>query len=224
MYFRHGGLGISDWRYNAILAEEIESLDLSGLFLTLGNDMVLSYFTKSCTPEQRARWLPLIAREEKILAVAMSEPEVGSDLGALSTRAVKSADGQHYIVNGRKMWISMGSNCDIMVCAVMTDPTKGYHGISLLAIERGTPGFACAKTVGKLGKAASDTCLMTLKDCKVPVANLIGHEGKGFIYMMDNLAKERLIIAVSAMAAARRSLSMTGLILKFPYFWLCSIW
>lgn len=151
------------------------------------------------------------------LSVAIGDPQslsnlirsFFSDLGALSTRAVKSADGTHYVVNGRKMWISMGSICDVMVCACVTDPSKGYAGITLLAIERGTPGFACAKTVGKIGKSASDTCLMTLTDCRVPAANLIGVEGKGFAYMMNHLAKERLIIAVSAMAAARRSLSMT---------------
>jgi acyl-CoA dehydrogenase len=139
----------------------------------------------------------------------MSEPHVGSDLGNLASTAVISADASHYVVNGSKMWISAGSVCDLVVVACLTDPKKKYKGISLLVLERGMPGFETAKRFSKLGKLASDTCLLTMKNVKVPAQNLVGLEGQGFNYMMQNLSKERLSIAVGSVAAARRALALT---------------
>jgi len=202
----HGGLGLEDWRYNAIVCEELEDTDCGGFFANLGNDMVLAYFTESCTPEQRVRWMPML-RRGAVIAVAMSEPEVGSDLGKLSCRAEHSADGA-FIMNGRKMWISSGRNAELVVVACVTDPSKGAKGISLLVVESGMEGYECAKTFSKLGKHASDTCLLTLKNVKVPRSNLIGEEGMGFIYMMSHLPKERLSIAVGSAASARRALAL----------------
>ncbi|CAE7769784.1 ACADL [Symbiodinium pilosum] len=201
-----GGLGL-DWRHNCVVVEEVEDVGCGGLFVNLGNDMVLSYFTESCTEEQRARWLPKL-RRGAVLAVAMSEPEVGSDLGQLSCRAAALPDGG-WIVNGRKMWISSGALAELTVVACVTDPSKGAKGISMLVIESDMPGFSCAKRFGKLGKHASDTCLITLEDVKVPRENLVGEEGKGFQYMMHHLPRERLSIAVASMAAARRALALT---------------
>jgi acyl-CoA dehydrogenase len=122
---------------------------------------------------------------------------------------VKSADGRHYTLNGRKMWISAGATADIVVVSAVTDAAKRAAGISLFAVERGAPGFECAKRFAKLGKHASDTCLLTLDNVIVPAANLLGEEGAGFAYMMRNLSKERLSIAVGSIAAARRALALT---------------
>ncbi|CAE7031053.1 Acadl [Symbiodinium sp. CCMP2592] len=200
-----GGRGL-DWKHNCVVVEEVEDLGCGGLFVNLGNDMVLSYFTESCTDEQRARWLPKLKRGA-VIAVAMSEPEVGSDLGQLSCRATPSPKGG-WIVNGRKMWISSGAVAELTVVACVTDPTRGAKGISMLVIESEMPGVSCAKRFGKLGKHASDTCLITLEDVHVPRENLVGEEGKGFQYMMHHLPRERLSIAVASMAAARRALAL----------------
>jgi len=205
----YGGMGLTDWRYHAIVTEELEHSDIGSFFINLGNDMVLSYFTKSATPEQQAYWLPRIVKEGSVLAIAMSEPEVGSDLASLGTTAKKTEDGQHWILNGRKMWISAGATADIVVISAVTNPAKRARGISLFAVEKGTPGFESAKRFAKLGKHASDTCLLTLDNVKIPAANLIGKEGEGFVYMMSNLSKERMSIAVGSIAAARRALSIT---------------
>jgi len=205
---KYGGKGFKDFRYNAIVCEELEDCDCGSFFANLGNDMVLSYFTESMNEEQRARWMPMLVRGA-VIAVAMSEPEVGSDLGKLSCRAVRSADEQHWTITGRKMWISSGAGAELVVVATVTDPKKGAKGISLFVVEQGMEGFECAKRFGKIGKAASDTCLLTLKDVKVPHGNIVGSAGEGFIYMMQHLAKERLSIAVGSAAAARRALALT---------------
>lgn len=147
-------------------------------------------------------------RRGAVIAVAMSEPEVGSDLGKLATSAELLADGGGFLVNGRKMWISAGSVAELVVVACLTDPAKGAKGISLLVVEAGMEGFSCAKRFGKLGKHAIDTCLLTLHDVRVPRENLIGEMGQGFAYMMHHLAKERLSIAVGSAAAARRALAL----------------
>mmetsp|Transcript_88222 Transcript_88222/g.246847 ORF Transcript_88222/g.246847 Transcript_88222/m.246847 type:complete len:346 (+) Transcript_88222:1-1038(+) len=202
-----GGRGLTDWRYNAIVCEEVEDCDCSGFFANLGNDMVLSYFLRSCTAEQRRRWMPML-RRGAVIAVAMSEPEVGSDLGRLGCRAEPLADGSGWRVSGRKMWISAGAVAELTVVACVTDASRGAKGISLLVLERGMEGFTCAKRFGKLGKSASDTCLLTLEGVLVPRANLVGEEGKGFAYMMSHLPKERLSIAVGSAAAARRALAL----------------
>lgn len=206
---KYGGMGIKDWRYNAILAEEMEYADMGNFSVTLGNDIVLPYFLKQATPEQQEYWIPKIVAQRSILAVAMSEPELGSDLGKLATRAVKSADGSKFVLNGRKMWISAGSAADLVVVSAVTDPSAGYRGISLLVVERGMKGFETAKRFQKLGKLSADTCLLTFENVEVPAKNLIGEEGFGFLYMMSNLAKERMSIAVTSMANCRRALALT---------------
>lgn len=199
---------MEDWRYNAIVCEELEDNDCGSFFANLGNDMVLAYFLDDMTEKQRLHFVPKLVRGAPI-AVAMSEPEVGSDLAKLSCTAVRSADGTGWILNGRKMWISAGSVCELVVVAALTDPSKGAKGISLFVVERGMEGFDTAKRFSKLGKHASDTCLLTLKNVWVPDINVVGEIGKGFIYMMEHLSKERLSIAVGAAAAARRALALT---------------
>lgn len=148
--------------------------------------MVLSYFAKSATPAQQKRWLSKIVSEGSVIAIAMSEPELGSDLATLKTTAVKSADGKSWVLNGRKMWISAGATADIVVISAVTDARKGAKGISLFAVEKGTAGFDSAKRFKKVGKDASDTCLLTLENVTIPADNIIGVEGEGFVYMMSN--------------------------------------
>lgn len=135
----HGGLGLNDWRYNAIVCEELEEADCGGFFVNLGNDMVLAYFTHSCTEQQRSKWMPQLVRGA-VISVAMSEPEVGSDLGKLACRAERLPDGSGYVLNGRKMWISSAAQAELVVVACVTDPALGAKGISLLVIESGMEG------------------------------------------------------------------------------------
>lgn len=205
----YGGGGYEDFRYNAVIAETLEDMGAGSIFFTLGNDMVLSYFTKCCLESQRKRWLPQIAQQGKILAVAMSEPQAGSDLAGVEAEAILSADKKHYILNGRKMWISNAAICDYVVVVCYTNKALRYKGMSLLVVEKGMKGFEVQKRFSKLGKHCQDTCLISFKDVKVPVDNVIGKEGEGFKYLMQSLPKERLSIAVSAMAGARRALDMT---------------
>lgn len=203
-----GGGGCDDFRYNAIVAEELEDMGAGSVFFTLGNDMVTSYFTKCCLESQRKRWLPLIAQQGKILAVAMSEPQAGSDLAGVQAEAYLSADKTYYVLNGRKMWISNAAICDYCVVACYTNKEKRYKGMSLLVVEKGMEGFSVEKRFGKLGKHCQDTCLISFTDVKVPVDNMVGREGDGFKFLMQSLPKERLSIAVTAMAGARRALDL----------------
>jgi alkylation response protein AidB-like acyl-CoA dehydrogenase len=154
--------------------------------------------------------LPRIIKERLHLAVAMSEPELGSDLASLATTAKRAEDGKGgWVLNGRKMWISAGSTADLVIISAVTDAKAKAHGISLFVVEKGMEGFEAAKRFAKLGKHASDTSLLTLVNVRVPDTHLIGKLGEGFIYMMRNLPKERLCIAVGSMAAARRALATT---------------
>jgi alkylation response protein AidB-like acyl-CoA dehydrogenase len=205
----YGGGGVDDFRYNQILAEEMQfaGVNASGLGIGLHNDVCLPYFLRYGTEEQKARWLPGIASGELITAVAMSEPEVGSDLGSMRTSAI--LDGDTYVVNGAKTFITNGINADLVITAVKTDPSRRHDGISLLVLERGMDGFQRGRNLEKLGQHAQDTAELFFSDVPVPVENLLGAEGTGFAQLVDNLPQERLSIAVSAVAAARAALDMT---------------
>jgi alkylation response protein AidB-like acyl-CoA dehydrogenase len=157
--------------------------------------------------DQKARWLPGIASGELITAVAMTEPGMGSDLGALRTTA--RADGDSYVVDGSKTFITNGINSDLVVTAVKTDPTQRHRGISLLVLERGMPGFERGRNLDKIGQHSQDTAELFFTGVRVPVANRLGEEGKGFAYLVGELPQERLSIAVSAVAAARTALDWT---------------
>ena len=196
-----GGLGLEDWRYSAIVTEEQEYSDINAVFFNLGTDMVLSYFTKTALPEQQARWLPKIVKDASIIAIAMSEPECGSDLASLATRAVKNKDGT-WTLNGRKTWISAGSIADIVVISAVTDPSKKANGISLFAVEKGTPGFEAAKRFAKLGKTAGDLALLTLENVVVPHENLIGREGEGFKVRRTGYTLRKILFVVYFLISA----------------------
>jgi alkylation response protein AidB-like acyl-CoA dehydrogenase len=204
-----GGGGVSDFRFNAVLGEEIMYAGVAGagLGLTLHNDICLPYFLDLATDEQRSRWLPGIASGKLITAIAMSEPGMGSDLAGMATTAVRHAD--HYLVNGSKTFVSSGINADLIITAVKTDSRERHHGMSLLVIERGMDGFERGRNLAKLGQHAQDTAELFFHDVKVPVANLLGTQGRGFAHLVDRLPQERLSMAVAAVAAARTALDMT---------------
>ncbi len=204
-----GGGGVRDFRYNTVVAEEIQYADAgaAGLGLTLHTDICLPYFLDLTNDEQKARWLPGIISGELITAVAMTEPGAGSDLAGMKTTAI--SDGDHYVVNGAKTFITNGINSDLVILACKTDPTQRHKGMSLLIIERGMEGFERGRNLDKLGNHSQDTAEMFFNDVHVPVENRLGDEGMGFAYLVGNLAQERLSIAVTGLAAARRALELS---------------
>jgi alkylation response protein AidB-like acyl-CoA dehydrogenase len=205
----HGGGGVEDFRYNVVIAEEIQraGVNASGLGWTLHNDICLPYFLTLCTEEQKARWLPGICSGELITAVAMTEPGMGSDLASMATTAL--LDGDHYVVNGSKTFITNGINADLVITAVKTDPTQRHAGMSLVVIERGMPGFERGRNLEKVGMHAQDTAELFFTDVAVPVANRLGDEGTGFRSLVTKLPQERLSIATTGVAAARAALDLT---------------
>ena len=206
----YGGGGVPDFRFNMVLVEEIEraGVGAAGLGMTLHNDICLPYFLAYCNAEQRQRWLPGIAAGELITAIAMTEPGIGSDLASMSTTARR--DGDHYVVNGAKTFITNGINADLVITAVKTDPAQRHKGISLLVLERGMPGFERGRNLDKVGQHAQDTAELSFTDVRVPVENLLGDtEGLGFTQLVTNLPQERLSIAVAAVAATRFALDAT---------------
>jgi alkylation response protein AidB-like acyl-CoA dehydrogenase len=180
---------VDDFRYNVVIAEEIQraGVNSTGLGWTLHNDICLPYFLTLCTPEQKARWLPGICSGELITAVAMTEPRMGSDLAAMGTTAVR--DGERYVVNGSKTFITNGINADLVITAVKTDPTQRQSGISLVVIERGMPGFERGRNLRKIGMHAQDTAELFFTDVPVPVENRLGEEGEGFRYLVSKLPR-----------------------------------
>ncbi len=205
----YGGLGAQDFRFNAIIGEELQRAGVigSGMCLTLHNDVALPYFMEATTPEQRRRWLPGMVTGEHMAAISMTEPGCGSDLAALRTRARR--DGEHYVVDGAKTFVTNGLNADLVIVAVRTDPTERHRGISLLVVEEPTPGFTRGRHLDKIGLRSQDTAELFFEGARVPADNLIGGEGNGFTVLMRNLAQERLGLCVSAISAARTALRHT---------------
>jgi alkylation response protein AidB-like acyl-CoA dehydrogenase len=205
----YGGAGVEDFRFNVVVNEEVMRAGLTGfgLGLTLHNDICLPYFLAYCSEAQKRRWLPGIASGELITAVAMTEPGIGSDLASMSTKAIR--DGEHYVVDGAKTFITNGINADLVITAVKTDPAQRHRGISLLVVEGGTPGFERGRNLDKLGLHAQDTAELFFAEAQVPVANRLGDEGAGFGHLVANLAQERLSIAIAAVASAAGALEWT---------------
>jgi alkylation response protein AidB-like acyl-CoA dehydrogenase len=205
----HGGIGVADFRFNQVIAEEVSYAGLtgSGLGITLHNDVCLPYFMEHCDEQQRARWLPGIASGDLVTALAMTEPGTGSDLGSIQTRAMRGAGG--YVVNGSKTFITNGINADLVIAAVKTDPAARHAGLSLVVLERGMEGFSRGRNLDKIGMHAQDTAELFFDDVLVPDENLLGEEGHGFRYLVANLARERLSIAISAISAAQAALDWT---------------
>jgi alkylation response protein AidB-like acyl-CoA dehydrogenase len=202
-----GGGGQRDFRYNAVLVEEVVRAGCSGLGFGLHNDVVAPYLTDLTTDEQRKRWLPGFCRGDIITAIAMSEPGAGSDLAGVRTSAVR--DGEQYVLNGQKTFITNGEHADLVIVVAKTAADEGAHGVSLIAVERDTPGFTRGRRLEKLGLKANDTAELFFDDCRVPAENLIGTENHGFYHLMGNLPRERLGIAVAAVAASEVILEQT---------------
>ena len=204
-----GGPGADDYRYNQVVVEEICDANVfaAATGFTLHNDVTLPYFLHYTNDEQKQRWLPGIATGELITAVAMTEPGIGSDLASMTTTAVR--DGDDYVVNGSKTFITNGINSDLVIIAAKTDPGAKHRGISLLVVERGMEGFERGRNLDKIGLHAQDTAELFFTDVRVPAANLLGGEGEGFMCLVRNLPQERLGIAVAAIAHARAALGWT---------------
>jgi alkylation response protein AidB-like acyl-CoA dehydrogenase len=206
---QYGGAGEPDYRYRMVVSEEIARINaLSfGLTISLQDDLVLHYLLDLTNAEQRARWLPGFAAGELIGALAMTEPGAGSDLKGIRTTARK--DGDHWVLNGQKTFISSGIMSDLVVVAARTSPDGGSNGFSLLVVERGTPGFERGRQLDKIGLPGQDTSELFFNDAIVPAANLLGEEGQGLRYLMSHLPRERLGVSAKAMATTRAIFELT---------------
>ncbi len=204
-----GGGGVQEFTFNAIISEVLWAKGLGGpgMGITLHNDITLPYFLHLTNDEQKKRWLPDICTGEKVTAIAMTEPGIGSDLASMGTTAIR--DGDHYVVNGAKTFITNGINADLVVVACKTDPTQKHKGMSLIVLERGMPGFERGRNLDKVGLHAQDTAELFFTDVLVPVENRLGDEGAGFSMLVHNLPQERLAIAIAGVAAAQAALDWT---------------
>ncbi|MGW5147833.1 acyl-CoA dehydrogenase family protein [Rhodococcus koreensis] len=201
----YGGGGVSDFRFNAVIAEEIARTGTVSVGINLHNDICVPYFLAYANDEQRARWLPGLASGELIAAIAMTEPGTGSDLAGIGTTA--ALDGDHYVLNGSKTFISNGHNADLVIVAARTERDTDRHGgLSLIVVERDTPGFERGRNLEKIGMHAQDTAELFFDNARVPAANLLGTPGSGFRSLVSNLAQERMTIAVASVASAAQAL------------------
>jgi len=205
---QYGGAG-ADFLCSVIVMEELARAYESGFAMSLHSDIVVPYLYSFGTEDQKQRWLPGCASGDLVTALAMTEPGTGSDLAALTTMAVR--DGDDYVINGSKTFISNGQLCDIAVIAAKTDadPANAHKGISMFVIEAGRKGFAKGRRLHKMGMASQDTSELFFEDCRVPAANLLGPEGGGFMMMMQKLQQERLCVAIGAVAGAEQVLEDT---------------
>ncbi len=203
-----GGPGVRDFRYHAIVIDELQRAGAAAeaIAFSLQNDVVLPYLTDMTTTEQKQRWLPGVVSGETVLGIAMTEPGAGSDLAGIRTSAVR--DGDHYVVNGAKTFISNGQTGDLFVIAVRTSPDR-HKGLSLLVVDPDNPGFSRGRNLEKIGLHAQDTSELTFTDMRVPIENLLEEEGRGFYQLMNNLPQERLSLGVGAVAAAEGVLAET---------------
>jgi acyl-CoA dehydrogenase len=202
----YGGAG-ADFLYDAIIMEELAYFRCHALQASLHTDICLPYLSSYGTEAQKQKWLAPAIAGDCLVAIAMTEPSTGSDLAAVQTKAIR--DGDHYVVNGSKTFISNGQNCDLVIVVAKTDPSKRHDGISLLLVEADTEGFERGRNLEKLGLKGQDTSELFFHDCRVPAGNLLGQEGEGFKLLMEKLQQERLCIGVGSMASVRRSLDDT---------------
>jgi alkylation response protein AidB-like acyl-CoA dehydrogenase len=204
----YGGLGLADFRFNTIINEECYARGYAALNggFTLQNDVCLPYVLTYGTAEQKERFVPGMVSGHIIGAIAMTEPGAGSDVAGISTRAER--DGDVYLVNGSKTFVSNGINADLVITVVRTDPSSKREGLSILLVEGTMPGLA-RNRLEKIGFHAQDTAELFFADMRVPVENLLGQEGHGFEYLMANLPQERMSVAISSVAAARAAVGWT---------------
>ena len=203
----YGGGG-GDYGHAAVLTEEMGRLGITGVGFGLHSDIIAPYLNRLGTEEQKARWLPRCATGETILAIAMTEPGTGSDLKSIRTTAVR--DGDEYVINGSKTFISNGLNCDLVIVVAKTDPTQtGSKAMSLILVETDRPGFRRGRKLDKVGQHAADTAELFFDDVRVPVSNVLGGEGKGMYALMEELPQERFSIALGAASVFEACLQHT---------------
>jgi alkylation response protein AidB-like acyl-CoA dehydrogenase len=204
---KYGGGGSDDFRFSAVIVEELAKFGSATPSLSLQNDIVGPYLKSLATEEQQERWLPGYITGEIIGAIAMSEPGAGSDLAGIRTSALRdgSSKNSDWILNGSKTFVSAGFNSDLVIVVVRTDPNAGHRGFSLLVVERGMAGFSRGRKLDKMGLHAQDTAELHFDNVRVPAGNLLGQEGRGFYHLMHNLPSERLAIAIAAVAGARET-------------------
>jgi acyl-CoA dehydrogenase len=203
---QYGGAG-ADYTYNAVFTEELGRAGITGPGFTVHSDMAANYILNFASEEQKAKWVPKMVTGEVIVALGLTEPHAGSDLKAMRTSAIR--DGDDYVINGQKTYISNGQLCDIIVLACKTDLSAGAKGMTFIIVETDRPGFERGRNLDKLGLKAQDTSELFFSDVRVPVANRIGAEGQGMAIAVHNLAEERLSIAVSAVGACKGILEYT---------------
>ena len=204
---KYGGMGDPDFRFEQIIIEETNYARVGDWFNTLHSRLVGPYLTRFGNDEQCQRLLPGCVSGEKILAIAMTEPDAGSDLAGMRSTAVEQGD--HWVLNGSKVFISNGINADIVIVAAKTDPGNNPHTMTLFIVERGMQGFERGRNLKKMGLKAQDTAELFFNGVKVPRANVLGEPGRGFYYLMEGLAEERLLGAVSYLSAAQLSWDLT---------------
>ncbi|GIN86071.1 acyl-CoA dehydrogenase [Heyndrickxia sporothermodurans] len=199
----------ADWGFSVVINEELEKVGSSLIGISLHSDIVVPYITAYGSEEQKRRWLPKCVTGEWITSIAMTEPGAGSDLASIETTA--RLEGDHYVLNGQKTFITNGILADLVIVACKTNPfvEQKHKGISLLVVERDIPGFSRGRKLNKVGLHAQDTAELIFEDCIVPKENLLGDEGKGFSYMMEKLQQERLIVAIAAQVSAEKMLQLT---------------
>ncbi len=204
----HGGPG-GDFLHSVIVMEEAARAYESGFALGLHSDIIVPYIHSFGTEAQKAKWLPGCASGELVTAIAMTEPGTGSDLASIATTARR--EGDEYVIDGAKTFISNGMLCDLCIVAAKTNDAPGdpHRSISLFVVEADRPGFVKAKKLEKMGMASQDTAELVFEGCRVPVENRLGEEGQGFFMLMQKLAQERLVVAIGAQATAEQVLEDT---------------
>jgi alkylation response protein AidB-like acyl-CoA dehydrogenase len=204
-----GGAGISDFRFNAIMTEEACRVGVYPAMagIAMQADMCLPYFLHLADDDQKKRWLPGVATGESVIALAMTEPNGGSDLARIRTTAIR--DGDEYVVNGAKTFITNAHNCDLVVVACKTDPAERHRGTSLIVVEAERAGFTRGRNLAKVGQHAADTGELFFDDVRIPITNRLGAEGAGFANLMRNLPQERLSVAISGLSMAQAGFDWT---------------
>lgn len=202
----YGGMG-GDFLYNAIVTEEVARAGTSGLALSLHSDIIAPYIETFGSEAQKKKYLPKAASGECILAIAMTEPNTGSDLAGVKTTAIKKGD--KWVLNGSKTFISNGQLCDAVIVVAKTDPDAKHAGISLFIVDTGTKGFSKGRNLKKIGMHAQDTSELHFEDCEIPADGILGDEGAGFYYLMQKLQQERLVVGIGAVAGAEAALEGT---------------
>ena len=201
----YGGQGLADFRYNALMSEEVVGCGIAGDTFVMHNDIVTPYLLTLTNPEQKRRWLPGFVDGSLVTALAMTEPGAGSDVAAIRTTG--RVDGDALVLDGSKTFITNGSSCDLAIVLVRTGENEG-RGTTLVVVENGTPGFERGRPMHKVGRRGQDTAELFFTDCRVPLANVIGERGRGFAAVRRRLARERLAIGVLGVASAATALRM----------------